>query len=569
MSNLVFPTNMLGELFTQRKTPNFNTGVHKAITGKTSRLSYQAYPLYSWELAYSLLRDDQSRTNLVPYSQDLATGWVRSGSGTAFVPSLVTNYAIAPDGTLTADRIWFNSGSNGAGDQAALVYSLSPPNPAVVSGVPLTISAWMKTNDGSTVQLSMQMDYIGNLVCTVTPQWQRFQFSGLGAYSGGVYAPGPHFYLGAGLATSAYADVCIWGVQQELGTQATAYIPTNGTAVTASDLKTMFGLFEQMMGQQDTFLYQDPDFNTVLFEQFGQGDGARLTWPLTATYQPGGDPRLSAGAALGLAGLPELVQSTNGAPLIYVNRSFAGLSPNELVSLVSRTNLCPWSQDMSNAAWQKTAGGTGTVPTVTANFAAAPDGTTTASRVQMNKGAGGTAGDLSQLYIEPGGVAGGIYTSSVWLRTNNNTVATVFAQLNNGGNALKTALWTVTSQWQRFTITGQLNDNPGLYVLILLRGGTGSSSSADLLMWGAQAEAGAYATRYIPTTTAAVTVPADYSIDALNNVTMASAPGIFTSLLWSGSFYYRCRFDADSADFAEILNQWWELRKFSFEQVKL
>lgn len=569
MSNLVFPTNMLGELFTQRKTPNFNTGVHKSITGKTSRLSYQAYPLYSWELAYSLLRDDQPRTNLLPYSQDL-TPWLRGSSGTAYTPSLVPNYSIAPDGTLTADRIWFNGGALGGGDQSFLEYNaLSYPGGYPAAGTPFTLSAWMKTNDGSTVNISFQMDYIGSVIASVTPNWQRFTFTGLSAYSNGASVPLPHLYLGAGTPTSAYADLSIWGVQMEVGTQATAYIPTNGTALTASDLQTMFGLFEQMMGQQDTFLYQDPDFNTVLFEQFGQGDGARLTWPLTATYQPGGDPRLSAGAALGLAGLPELVQSTNGAPLIYVNRSFAGLSPNELVSLVSRTNLCPWSQDMSNAAWQKTAGGTGTVPTVTANFAAAPDGTTTASRVQMNKGAGGTAGDLSQLYIEPGGVAGGIYTSSVWLRTNNNTVATVFAQLNNGGNALKTALWTVTSQWQRFTITGQLNDNPGLYVLILLRGGTGSSSSADLLMWGAQAEAGAYATRYIPTTTAAVTVPADYSIDALNNVTMASAPGIFTSLLWSGSFYYRCRFDADSADFAEILNQWWELRKFSFEQVKL
>ena len=58
-------------------------------------------------------------------------------------------------------------------------------------------------------------------------------------------------------------------------------------------------------------------------------------------------------------------------------------------------NLVIQSQTFDNAAWTKAAGGTGSVPVVTANDALAPDGTLTADKVVFNAGAGTTTSDQS------------------------------------------------------------------------------------------------------------------------------------------------------------------------------
>jgi uncharacterized protein (TIGR02217 family) len=39
------------------RAPEFNTGITKAISGKESRIAYQAYPLMTWTLQYEFLRD--------------------------------------------------------------------------------------------------------------------------------------------------------------------------------------------------------------------------------------------------------------------------------------------------------------------------------------------------------------------------------------------------------------------------------------------------------------------------------------------------------------------------------
>lgn len=71
-----------------------------------------------------------------------------------------------------------------------------------------------------------------------------------------------------------------------------------------SDLRMMVGTFLQMYGMYGTFLFQDPDDNTIATpQQFGTGDGSTTTFQLTRNF----------------GGFVEWIQNLNGAPSIFDN----------------------------------------------------------------------------------------------------------------------------------------------------------------------------------------------------------------------------------------------------------
>lgn len=53
---------------------------------------------------------------------------------------------------------------------------------------------------------------------------------------------------------------------------------------TYDDLKTLMGFFLARKGAFDSFLFNDPDDNTVVNEQIGVGDGVTTSFQLTRTY---------------------------------------------------------------------------------------------------------------------------------------------------------------------------------------------------------------------------------------------------------------------------------------------
>ena len=59
------------------------------------------------------------------------------------------------------------------------------------------------------------------------------------------------------------------------------------------------------------------------------------------------------------------------------------------------------------------------------------------------------------------------------------------------------------------------------------------------------------------------TAGTDYNIGSTGICTFTSAPASAAALTWSGSFYYRCRFLLDSADFTQFMNGLWELKKLT------
>src|SRR5688500_13085954 len=70
--------------------------------------------------------------------------------------------------------------------------------------------------------------------------------------------------------------------------------------------------------------------------------------------------------------------------MVLLGNNVPRVQPGGLLMEAARTNLMVRSQEFDNAVWTKNATGAGVAPVVTANYAVAPDGTTSAERVQFS-----------------------------------------------------------------------------------------------------------------------------------------------------------------------------------------
>ena len=189
-----------------------------------------------------------------------------------------------------------------------------------------------------------------------------------------------------------------------------------------------------------------------------------------------------------------------------------GSCPSILVE-PQRTNLALNSQSFI-PSWSTSPQ---TNATVTSTTTIDPEGFTNAVRITNVSGT--TMGRVFTV------VSGTTYTSSIWIRRVNGVGNVELVDLNGSS-----AILNLTTEWKRFSITCTAVSIGRFYIRV-------NTVGDSIEVWGAQLEAGANATSYIPTVASTVTRNAD----------VISKSGI-SSLINSQEGVFFCEIKSDAND---------------------
>ena len=136
------------------------------------------------------------------------------------------------------------NGGTGSGDWSWLYFNFTG------TGVSETISFWIKAVDTANVGKVISIGSFSPQSYTLTSDWVRVQST-----SSSTGAFGTILRLRGNESTSDTASFYIYGIQLEVGSYATSYIPTEGSTVTRSkdDVDTNYGNINSLSGEVSVY----------------------------------------------------------------------------------------------------------------------------------------------------------------------------------------------------------------------------------------------------------------------------------------------------------------------------
>jgi len=367
---------------------------------------------------------EKVRTNLLRYSQDFGNAiWGSFTGGTASAPVVTINNATAPDGTVTADTIVFNTGAGTTSSDRSVIYQ-----DITISAGTYTSSLYARVTSGTGQLLFRGPNGSAYTTANLTTAWQRFDSVEI-ALSG---TSNIEIGLRRGLVNepiNSSVTVEIWGAQMEVSDFGpTDYIATTTAAVSVGPVSGLPRLDYPTLGQSGScprLLLEPQRTNLVLYsEQFNNA------WWV-------------------------------GAGSIVANTA---ISPSGYQDADTGNNVYPSSG----------IGDSTTIHTASIFAKANPSGASTL-QLGMNRYAFGDF--ITCTFNLATGTAGAVTTGG--------TASSASAKIENYGNG-----------WYRCSITGIASTSAGTLSF---------NPQNNCYIWGAQVEAGAYATSYIPTLSTSVT----------------------------------------------------------------
>jgi hypothetical protein len=174
----------------------------------------------------------------------------------------------------------------------------------------------------------------------------------------------------------------------------------------------------------------------------------------------------------------------------YVNGIGAPSPQSAVMDWNKGVNYVKQSEDFDNSDWSKLLNLGGTLDR-TPNYAEAPDGTQTATRIEASHD-GGAGDSYAILSTTASTSTSGSYTSAVWIKSNTGSAQTI--SFYTRGSATNTL--DITTEWVRYDIEGSGTSN---YFNFGARSSTGTTQDCDFLVWGASINYGTEVDSYVPT----------------------------------------------------------------------